>query len=177
MRTIAAVDPGTNGAIVIRWPSGGVKAVKMPDSLEGVFEALQLALELGPAVLYLENVENVFGGCRTAQQGFSFGRGYGHIEMACKALDIKVVKVYPQAWQKPLNLGTIGKHKIPADATEEERAELELVNKGLVLAWKNRLVDLAKERFADHELGITKANADALLILAFAVGKELGTTS
>lgn len=80
-------------------------------------------------------------------RAFTFGRGFGHLEMALLSCHIPVVEVTPQKWQKALQLGNKGKR------TETQ--------------WKTKLKERAEQLFP--EVGkITKATSDALLILEYA---------
>ena len=82
---------------------------------------------------------------------FTFGRGYGHLEMALLCCKIPTVAVTPQKWQKELQLGNRG-------------------NK-TTTQWKNKLKAKAEQLFP-YVKKITKATSDSLLILQYAKIKE-----
>lgn len=76
---------------------------------------------------------------------FNFGKGYGNLEMALIALEIKTTLTSPQAWQKTFMIGTKSKQT--------------------TTQWKNKLKALAQQIFP--QLKVTLINADALLILEY----------
>ena len=136
--TIIGVDPGANGGIA--WITDGKACVeKMPDTLQDLWElVVSISLEAGTGGMgiraYLEAVSS------SPQMGvvsaFSFGRGYGNLEMALTAAGISFERVRPQVWQKALGCMTKGD--------------------------KNVSKRKAQELFPDRK--ITHATADALLI-------------
>jgi len=136
--TIIGVDPGANGGIA--WITDGKACVeKMPDTLQDLWElVVSISLEAGTGGMgiraYLEAVSS------SPQMGvvssFSFGRGYGNLEMALTAAGIPFERVRPQVWQKALGCMTKGDKNVS----------------------KRR----AQELFPDRK--ITHATADALLI-------------
>ena len=136
--TIIGVDPGANGGIA--WITDGKACVeKMPDTLQDLWElVVSISLEAGTGGMgiraYLEAVSS------SPQMGvvsaFSFGRGYGNLEMALTAAGIPFERVRPQVWQKALGCMTKGNKNVS----------------------KRR----AQELFPDRK--ITHATADALLI-------------
>ena len=136
--TIIGVDPGANGGIA--WITDGKACVeKMPDTLQDLWElVVSISLDAGTGGMgiraYLEAVSS------SPQMGvvsaFSFGRGYGNLEMALTAAGIPFERVRPQVWQKALGCMTKGD--------------------------KNVSKRKAQELFPDRK--ITHATADALLI-------------
>ena len=138
--TIIGVDPGANGGIA--WITDGKACVeKMPDTLQDLWELIRditnhprSSLDGRKYKAYLEAVSS------SPQMGvvssFSFGRGYGNLEMALTAAGIPFERVRPQVWQKALGCMTKGD--------------------------KNVSKRKAQELFPDRK--ITHATADALLI-------------
>ena len=133
--TVLGVDPGANGGIA--WITDGKACVeKMPDTLQDLWGLIaDIAGEFG--VRYKAYIEQVSS---SPQMGvvsaFSFGRGYGNLEMALTAAGIPFERVRPQVWQKALGCMTKGD--------------------------KNVSKRKAQELFPDRK--ITHATADALLI-------------
>ena len=137
-RTIIGIDPGANGGIA--WITDGKACVeKMPDTLQDLWElVVSISLEAGTGGMgiraYIEAVSS------SPQMGvvsaFSFGRGYGNLEMALTAAGIPFERVRPQVWQKALGCMTKGD--------------------------KNVSKSKAQELFPDRK--VTHATADALLI-------------
>jgi hypothetical protein len=137
--TVLGVDPGANGGIA--WITDGKACVeKMPDTLQDLWELIcdihpnRLCEKQPPIKAYIEQVSS------SPQMGvvsaFSFGRGYGNLEMALTAAAIPFERVRPQVWQEALGCMTKGD--------------------------KNVSKRKAQELFPDRK--ITHATADALLI-------------
>lgn len=134
------VDPGANGGIA--WITDGKACVeKMPDTLQDLWELIRditnhprSSLDGRKYKAYIEQVSS------SPQMGvvsaFSFGRGYGNLEMALTAAGIPFERVRPQVWQKALGCMTKGD--------------------------KNVSKRKAQELFPDRK--VTHATADALLI-------------
>ena len=139
-QTIIGIDVGINGGIA--WITDGKACVeKMPDTLQDLWELIRditnhprSSLDGRKYKAYIEAVSS------SPQMGvvssFSFGRGYGNLEMALTAAGIPFERVRPQVWQKALGCMTKGDKNVS----------------------KRR----AQELFPDRK--ITHATADALLI-------------
>ena len=139
-QTIIGIDVGINGGIA--WITDGKACVeKMPDTLQDLWELIRditnhprSSLDGRKYKAYIEQVSS------SPQMGvvssFSFGRGYGNLEMALTAAGIPFERVRPQVWQKALGCMTKGD--------------------------KNVSKRKAQELFPDRK--ITHATADALLI-------------
>jgi Holliday junction resolvasome RuvABC endonuclease subunit len=126
MKTIIGIDPGTNGAIA--WIADGKPCVeKMPETLQDLWElieniAISSRIEAGgihqtSIKAYIEQVHS------SPQMGvksaFTFGNGFGRLEMALTAAGIPFERVRPQAWQKALGCLSGGdKNKTKARAQE-----------------------------------------------------------
>ena len=141
-QTIIGIDVGANGAIA--WITNGKPCVeKMPDTLQDLWELFgSITHSLMPVderyfKAYIEQISS------SPQMGvvsaFSFGRGYGNLEMALTASGIPFERVRPQVWQKTLGCMTKGD--------------------------KNVTKRKAQELFPS--LKITHATADALLIAEY----------
>ena len=119
--TIIGIDPGTNGGIA--WIADGKPCVeKMPDTLQDLWEVIHL-LEYhtekygGNCRAYIEQVHS------SPQMGvksaFTFGNGFGHLEMALTAAGIPFERVRPQVWQKALGCMTKGDKNITKRKAQE----------------------------------------------------------
>ena len=135
------VDPGANGGIAWIDYNGKACVEKMPDSLQDLWELLcditsypKSSIDGRSYKAYIEQVAS------SPQMGvvssFSFGRGYGNLEMALTAAGIPFERVRPQVWQKALGCMTKGDKNVS----------------------KRR----AQELFPDRK--VTHSTADALLI-------------
>jgi hypothetical protein len=140
---IIGIDVGKNGAIA--WTTLGDTLVeKMPETTKDLWDLIdEIAQSAGTEVphCYLEQVSS------SPQMGvvsaFSFGNGFGHLEMALTAAGIPFTKVRPQVWMKHLGCMTKGD--------------------------KNVTKRMAQQLYP--EIKITHANADALLIHEY--GKQI----
>ena len=119
--TIIGLDPGSNGGIA--WITDGKPcAEKMPDTLQDLWElivSISLDADIGGTGIhaYLEQVYS------SPQQGvksaFTFGNGFGHLEMALTAAGIPFTRVRPQIWQKELGCLTKGDKNITKQRAQE----------------------------------------------------------
>lgn len=143
-KAILGIDPGSNGALAILKPTGEVSTYKIPETPKDLFDLLKSLANEYTIECMLEKVGGMpkMGGSSM----FNFGKGYGYLEMALIALEIKTTLTSPQAWQKTFMIGT----KSKLSTTE----------------WKNKLKALAQQLFP--HLKVTLGNADALLILEYA---------
>lgn len=140
---IIGIDVGKNGAIA--WTTLGDTLVeKMPETTKDLWDLIdEIAQSAGTEVphCYLEQVSS------SPQMGvvsaFSFGNGFGHLEMALTAAGIPFTKVRPQVWMKHLGCMTKGD--------------------------KNVTKRMAQQLYPN--IKITHANADALLIHEY--GKQI----
>ena len=143
------VDPGANGGIAWIDYNGKACVEKMPDSLQDLWELIcditsypKSSIDGRSYKAYIEQVSS------SPQMGvvsaFSFGRGYGNLEMALTAAGIPFERVRPQVWQKALGCMTKGD--------------------------KNVSKRKAQELFPDRK--ITHATADALLIAYYGTKQQ-----
>ena len=82
---------------------------------------------------------------------FTFGKGYGHLEMALLVLQIPTEAISPQSWMQSLALGTKGS----MTGTQ----------------WKNKLKARAEQLFPKNKF--TLATSDAALIAEYGKRKFL----
>ena len=134
--SIIGIDPGKAGGIA--WICDGKVAVeKMPETLKDLWDLIAGIAAEGPCRAFLEQVSS------SPQMGvtssFTFGNGFGHLEMALTAANIPFERVRPQVWQKAMQCMTKGD--------------------------KNITKAKAQELFPT--IKITHANADALLIASY----------
>lgn len=141
------LDPGANGGIAWTGPDGA-GAERMPET-----DAELLALLSGHrqgAVAVLEYVAS------SPQMGvssaFTFGRGYGALQMALTALGIPFVLVTPKQWQGALGLWA----KRPEGVTRSQHQH------------EKKLKQKARAARLFPTLGVTLATADALLLALYA---------
>lgn len=139
MKLYIGIDPGLSGGIAFIPSTGTPWAHKMPETDKDLMELFRDSINLSEPRALLELVHS------SPQMGvksaFTFGEGYGRLQMALTALGIPYERVRPQAWQKAMGCLTKGDKNVS----------------------KRR----AQELFPD--LKITHATADALLIAEYAM--------
>ena len=119
------------------------------DRLALVREIRAAALaEGGELVCVLEEVSGFAGKAQPGSAMFRFGEHFGFIKGVIQALEVRLVLVRPQVWQKGFGLGT-------ASACASKTI------------WKNKLKAEAQRRFP--HLNVTLKTADALLILEHSI--------
>lgn len=152
MKTILAIDPGVSGGIAIS-RFGKVECYAMPDTqgdLLALLRSFRAAADVEGhnLVCVLEEVSGFAGKAQPGSAMFRFGEHFGFVKGVIQALEIRLVLVRPQVWQKGFGLGTAS-----ACRTKTE--------------WKNKLKAEAQRRFP--HLSVTLKTADALLILEHAL--------
>ena len=137
--TIIGIDPGVNGAIA--WINDGKPCVeKMPDTLQDLWELIQDIRRCEMATprfpnehgchAYLEEVHVAPSFAKSAdgkenkirmgsRSAFTFGRGYGNLEMALTAACIPFARISPQVWQKELGCLTKGDKNVSKRKAQE----------------------------------------------------------
>ena len=120
--TTIGIDPGKSGGIA--WITDGKPCVeKMPETLQDLWELMvSISLPTGkgwpePCKAYLEQVHS------SPQMGvtsaFTFGNGFGHLEMALTAAGIPFERIRPQAWQKAIGCLTKGDKNVSKRRAQE----------------------------------------------------------
>lgn len=137
------IDPGKSGSIiVINEDRDIIEAVTMPDDASELLDIFERHSDVTFAVL--ERVHGMPGMGGT--QMFTFGKNYGHIEMALLSKKIPFETVTPQKWMKSMELGT--------KKFGETKSQ-----------WKNHLKAQAVRLFPKAK--VTLALSDALLIAEY----------
>ncbi len=114
--TTIGIDPGKSGGIA--WIQDGKACVeKMPDTLQDLWELLRDIAAEGRCKAYLEQIHS------SPQMGvvssFTFGNGFGHLEMALTAAGIPFERVRPQVWQKAMGCMTKGDKNVSKRKAQE----------------------------------------------------------
>jgi hypothetical protein len=152
MRIIIAIDPGLSGGVAVR-RDGKTECWPMPETQGDLLALVRevkdgAAMEGDEVVCVLEEVSGFAGKAQPGSAMFRFGEHFGFTKGVLQALELRLVMVRPQAWQKGFGLGTAS-----ACASKTE--------------WKNKLKAEAQRRFP--QLNVTLKTADALLLLEHAV--------
>jgi len=140
--TVIGIDPGKSGGIA--WITDGKPCVeKVPDTtgdLWGLIQDIVVSAMSGYNVTFKCYIEQVHS---SPQMGvvsaFTFGQGFGQLEMALTAAGIPFERVRPQVWQKAMGCMTKG----------------------------DKNVSKAKAQELFPSMKITHATADALLIAEY----------
>lgn len=156
MKTIVAIDPGLSGGLAVSGPATGVYCYPMPATGGDLLELMRdiktgAYVEGDELVCVLEEVSGFAGKAQPGSAMFRFGEHFGFIKGVIQALEIRLVLVRPQVWQKGFGLGTAS-----GCATKT--------------VWKNKLKAEAQRRFP--HVDVTLKTADALLILDYAMGRR-----
>lgn len=142
---IVAIDPGASGGIAAG-DGDEIQTFPMPEDVPSLRKLLK---GLKPERVVIEKVGGFIAGSPAPGSAmFNFGYNAGTIEGIVCAMGVRYEFVTPQTWQKPLGLGGRKSCNSPAE-------------------WKRKLKTCAKQRF--HSIDVTLGNADALLILDWAM--------
>lgn len=152
VKILLAVDPGSSGGYAFKSSDSELVVTgNLPDNDSDTIELLrEIKSQADQCELAIEAVSSFGGPVIAASMSKLFGNKR-FIEGAAVALGFRVVNVSPQKWQKHFSLG---KKKDCENST----------------AWKRKLKTEAVRRNPD--LKVTLNNADALLILEWALANQ-----
>lgn len=111
LRYYIGLDPGKNGGIAVVGCHNPY-AHKMPDSLQDIWDLLKHIRDdsEGNCFALLERVHS--SPAMGVVSAFTFGRGYGGLEMALTGVGISHEIILPQKWQKELGCLSGGQKNI-----------------------------------------------------------------
>jgi len=113
------IDPGKNGGIAVIDEKGDAYADKMPETLQDLFELLN-SYSVGYDGNCQAFIEQVHSSPQMGvKSAFTFGNGFGHLEMALTACGIPFERIRPQAWQKALGCMTKGDKNVSKRRAQE----------------------------------------------------------
>ena len=146
MAIYAGIDPGQSGGIAFIFGQG-VQAIKMPVTERDVWiyfnETIRNYRKYNLSNVCITIIEKVHSfPSQGIASSFKFGQNYGFLRGILVALEVKLIEVSPQRWQRDLN--------IPSSKGKTKTQH------------KNALKQRAQQLFP--QLNITLATADALLI-------------
>jgi len=118
MKTVIGIDPGKNGGIAWIDDQGRPCAEKMPETIQDLWELIDsISLNSGGCRAFIEAVHS------SPQMGvtsaFTFGQGFGRLEMALTAARIPFERMSPQKWQKALGCLTKGDKNVSKARAQE----------------------------------------------------------
>lgn len=122
--TTIGIDPGKNGGIA--WITNGKPCVeKMPETIKDLWDLLDSIRwsTIGngkcgdPCTAFIEAVHS------SSQMGvtsaFTFGQGFGRLEMAIQGIGFRMERVSPQKWQKAMGCLTKGDKNVSKRRAQE----------------------------------------------------------
>lgn len=109
------IDPGKSGGIAVITTEGAAYAYRMADTDRDLLDLLG-DIGAGVSCAMLEQVHAMPGQGVTST--FTFGRGFGKLEMALCAARIPFELVTPQKWQKALGCLTKGDKNVSKAAAQ-----------------------------------------------------------
>jgi len=121
MNIYIGIDPGINGGIATI-NNNFVQAYKMPQTIRDLWELIH---EI-KSTAELENysitaaLESVWSSPQMGvKSAFTFGNGFGHLEMALTALGVPYERVRPAVWQKAMGCLTKGDKNVSKRRAQE----------------------------------------------------------
>ena len=123
--TIIGIDPGKSGGIA--WIADGKPCVeKMPETLADLWELIDgIKAEASPPLGIGETKAKAFielvhsSPQMGVKSAFTFGNGFGHLEMALTAANIPFERVRPQKWQQAMGCMTKGDKNVSKRRAQE----------------------------------------------------------
>ena len=146
-KTIVACDPGVNGGFAVH-TKDRIILFKMPESLPDIHQLL-IGFKLADSHLWIEKVPKFVSKLTPAAAVATLHENYGIVQGLAYSQGYALHRVEPKVWQEPLGLGG----RKSCDTGPE---------------WKRKLKAKAQELYP--HLDVTLGNADALLILHYALG-------
>ncbi len=133
MKLVIGIDPGKSGGIA--WiTEKGIAVESMPDTILDLWELINDIVSDIPmiyrqteCIAYLEQVHS------SPQMGvkssFTFGNGFGHLEMALTAANVPFQRIRPQDWQKTLGCLSGGNKNVTKQRAQELFPSLKITHK------------------------------------------------
>ena len=148
MKRILAIDPGMSGGLA-HYDNGRVTLEPMP-ATDGDIRDVMINYLSQSDVVYIEKVGGYVGGKGAPGSAmFNFGYNVGYLHGLIASMNLRMIEVTPQRWQKTISAGNKASHGTK---------------------WKAHLKQLAQQR--QPGILITLKTADAVLILEHAMISE-----
>ena len=117
MKLHIGIDPGLSGGVAFVPESGTPWAHKMPETDRDLIDLLRDSINLFDARAVIELVHS------SPQMGvksaFTFGEGYGRLQMVLTAMGIPYERVRPAVWQKAMGCLTKGDKNVSKRRAQE----------------------------------------------------------
>ena len=126
------IDPGKSGGIA--WIADGKPCVeKMPDSLRDIWDLICDITNHPRSTVdgrkYKAFIEQVHSSPQMGvKSAFTFGNGFGHLEMALTAAGIPFERIRPQVWQKAMGCMTKGDKNVSKRRAQELFPQLKVTH-------------------------------------------------
>lgn len=117
MKIWIGIDPGKGGGIAFIPESGEPWAIKMPETDRDLWDELKSVADNYSASAVIERVHAMPGQGVTSM--FTFGEGYGRLQMALTAAGIPYCRVTSVTWQKALGCLTKGDKNVSKRRAQE----------------------------------------------------------
>jgi Holliday junction resolvasome RuvABC endonuclease subunit len=124
--TTIGIDPGQSGGIAWIDEKGRACVEKMPVTLADLWELMQsitegfVAFRASNSLMFKAYIEHVHSSPQMGvKSAFTFGNGYGHLEMALTAAGIPFERVRPQKWQQAMGCMTKGDKNVSKRRAQE----------------------------------------------------------
>ena len=182
-RTFISADPGGAGAVA--WSNRlGQFVQPMPETRRGVIDLIKEILhDADNPIAYVEKGSHYIPAAGASTM-FTYGSNVERIGCILETLDVRLIEITPQKWQKILGLGIsdrIAPPRMPPGFDSKQKAMWRSQNFDALESaanhnaqakrdWKAKLKAEAERRFP--HLKVTFKTADALLILEAAIEIE-----
>ncbi len=117
MKLYIGIDPGLSGGVAFVPESGTPWAHKMPETDRDLIDLLRDSINLFEARAVIELVHS------SPQMGvksaFTFGEGFGRLQMVLTALGVPYERVRPAMWQKAMGCLTKGDKNVSKRRAQE----------------------------------------------------------
>jgi len=125
--TTIGIDPGKSGGIAWIDERGRMCVEKMPETLRDLWDFIVTFHDHDTGCkAYLEQVHSMPG--QGVSSSFTFGQGYGALEMALIAAGIPFERVTPQKWQKAMQCMTKGDKNVSKRRAQELFPEIKFTH-------------------------------------------------
>jgi len=137
--TMIGIDPGQSGGIAWIDAKGRACADKMPETLADLWELFE-SIRMGASATPETRLDLVVTGCHAyieqvhsspqmgVKSAFTFGQGFGHLEMALTAAGIPFERVRPQKWQQAMGCMTKGDKNVSKRRAQELYPQLKVTH-------------------------------------------------
>lgn len=179
-RTYIGGDPGGAGAIA--WSNRiGQFVSPMPETRRETIELIkQILSDADQPIAYIEKGSHYIPAAGASTM-FTYGSNVERLGCILETLDVRLIEITPQKWQKVLNLGTSDRKtppRMPPGMSPKAKAGWRAANFELLDSaanhnaqakrdWKAKLKSEAERRFP--HLKVTFKTCDALLIMEAAI--------